>query len=80
MFELGCGLSGCVRRGDEDVVLFYELVSILFIICLMVDNGNRFVWSGYKDGKIMFWKMDYGFDNKSDDGEDDIFFSEGFFW
>ena len=46
----------------------------------MVDNGNRLVWSGHTDGKIMSWKMDHGPDNKSDDGEDDTPFSEGLSW
>ncbi|CAF2123960.1 hypothetical protein BRARA_C02234 [Brassica rapa] len=79
-FEPGCGLSGRVRRGDEDAAPFHESASTSPTTCLMVDNGNRLVWSGHKDGKIMSWKMDHGPDNKSDDGEDDTPFSEGLSW
>lgn len=79
-FEPGCGLSGRVRRGDEDAAPFHESASTSPTTCLMVDNGNRVVWSGHKDGKIMSWKMDHGPDNKSDDGEDDTPFSEGLSW
>jgi hypothetical protein len=41
----------------------------------MVDNGNRLVWSGHKDGKIRSWKMDYVLD----DGDDSPF-KEGLAW
>ncbi|KAF8086041.1 hypothetical protein N665_0636s0013 [Sinapis alba] len=83
-FEPGCGLSGRVRRGDEDAAPFHESASTSPTTCLMVDNGNRLVWSGHKDGKIMSWKMDHGADDKNDgdgDGEDDDTpFDEGLSW
>ncbi|KAF7824285.1 type I inositol polyphosphate 5-phosphatase 12 isoform X2 [Senna tora] len=57
-YEPGCGLGGRVRRGDEDAVPFYESADTSPTVCLAVDNGNRLVWSGHKDGKIRSWKMD----------------------
>ncbi|ESQ39016.1 hypothetical protein EUTSA_v10001286mg [Eutrema salsugineum] len=78
-FEPGCGLSGRVRRGDEDAAPFHESASTSPTTCLMVDNGNRLVWSGHKDGKIRSWKMDPTADNDDDDG-DDTPFKEGLSW
>ncbi|EOA29354.1 hypothetical protein CARUB_v10025640mg [Capsella rubella] len=74
-FEPGCGLSDRVQRGDEDAAPFQESASTSPTTCLMVDNGNRLVWSGHKDGKIRSWKMDY----EVDDG-DDCPFKEGLSW
>nr|CAC81919.1 inositol 1,4,5-trisphosphate 5-phosphatase [Arabidopsis thaliana] len=74
-FEPGCGLSGRVQRGDEDAAPFQESASTSPTTCLMVDNGNRLVWSGHKDGKIRSWKMDYVLD----DGDDSPF-KEGLAW
>ncbi|XP_027330186.1 type I inositol polyphosphate 5-phosphatase 12-like [Abrus precatorius] len=57
-YEPGTGLGGKVRRGDEDAAPFYESADTSPTLCLTVDNGNRLVWSGHKDGKIRSWKMD----------------------
>ncbi|XP_061363533.1 type I inositol polyphosphate 5-phosphatase 12-like isoform X2 [Gastrolobium bilobum] len=59
--EPGCGLGGKVRRGDEDAAPFYESADTSPTLCLVVDNGNRLIWSGHKDGKIRSWKMDQPF-------------------
>ncbi|XP_010517968.1 PREDICTED: type I inositol polyphosphate 5-phosphatase 12 [Camelina sativa] len=74
-FEPGCGLSDRVQRGDEDAAPFHESASTSPTTCLMVDNGNRLVWSGHKDGKIRSWKMDYEVDDC-----DDSPFKEGLSW
>ncbi|CAN8318308.1 unnamed protein product [Cochlearia groenlandica] len=78
-FEPGCGLSGRVRRGDEDAAPFQESASTSPTTCLMVDNGNRLVWSGHKDGKIRSWKMDPEAENNDVD-DDDTPFKEGLSW
>ncbi|KAK7250431.1 hypothetical protein RIF29_32868 [Crotalaria pallida] len=57
-YEPGNGLGGRVRRGDEDAAPFYESADTSPTLCLTVDNANRLVWSGHKDGKIRSWKMD----------------------
>ncbi|KAG6732931.1 hypothetical protein I3843_01G194200 [Carya illinoinensis] len=61
VYNPGCGLGGFggrVKRGDEDAAPFHESVNTSPTLCLMVDSGNRLVWSGHKDGKIRSWKMD----------------------
>ncbi|CAJ1940417.1 unnamed protein product [Sphenostylis stenocarpa] len=60
-YEPGSGLGGKVRRGDEDAAPFFESADTSPTLCLAVDNGNRLVWSGHKDGKIRSWKMDQRF-------------------
>lgn len=60
-YEHGCGLGGRVRRGDEDAAPFYESTETSPTFCLAVNNGNKLVWSGHKDGKIRSWKMDQQF-------------------
>ncbi|KAG2406960.1 type I inositol polyphosphate 5-phosphatase 12-like isoform X2 [Vigna umbellata] len=60
-YEPGSGLGGKVRRGDEDAAPFCESADTSPTLCLAVDNGNRLVWSGHKDGKIRSWKMDQRF-------------------
>ncbi|GKV06166.1 hypothetical protein SLEP1_g18087 [Rubroshorea leprosula] len=67
------GLQGKARRGDEDAAPFHESVNTSPTLCLLVDNGNRLVWSGHKDGKIRSWKMDQPVD-------DDSPFKEGLSW
>ncbi|KAK9288500.1 hypothetical protein L1049_016959 [Liquidambar formosana] len=61
-YEPGMGMAGRARKGDEDAAPFYESGNTSPTMCLMVDNGNRLVWSGHKDGKIRSWKMDQAFD------------------
>ncbi|KAJ7947426.1 Type I inositol polyphosphate 5-phosphatase [Quillaja saponaria] len=71
-YERGGGLSGRVRRGDEDAAPFHESVDTSPTMCLTVDNGNRLIWSGHKDGKIRSWKMEQPLD--------DTPFKEGLSW
>ncbi|KAJ8755470.1 hypothetical protein K2173_019268 [Erythroxylum novogranatense] len=72
-YEPGCGLGGRVRRGDEDAAPFHESGNTSPTMCLMIDSGNRLVWSGHKDGKIRSWKMDQCVD-------DNVPFKEGLSW
>ncbi|KAJ1400419.1 WD40/YVTN repeat-like-containing domain superfamily [Sesbania bispinosa] len=67
-YEPGCGLGGKVRRGDEDAAPFYESADTSPTLCLAVDNANRLVWSGHKDGKIRSWKMDQQFSTPFKEG------------
>ncbi|KAK6914440.1 Endonuclease/exonuclease/phosphatase [Dillenia turbinata] len=71
-YEPGCGLGGRIRRGDEDAAPFYESVSTSPTICLIIDDANKLVWTGHKDGKIRSWKMDQTFDDSP--------FKEGLSW
>ncbi|GMH08751.1 hypothetical protein Nepgr_010591 [Nepenthes gracilis] len=73
-YEMGNGLGGRVRRGDEDAAPFYESWNTSPAMCLVVDEGNGLVWTGHKDGKIRSWKMDQTF------SEDSAFFKEGLTW
>ncbi|XP_021654896.2 type I inositol polyphosphate 5-phosphatase 12 isoform X2 [Hevea brasiliensis] len=72
-YDPGCGLKGRVRRGDEDAAPFHESANTSPTMCLMVDSGNRLVWSGHKDGKIRSWKMDQPLDDIAP-------FKEGLSW
>ncbi|XWS43920.1 hypothetical protein CRYUN_Cryun16bG0146000 [Craigia yunnanensis] len=67
------GLGAKVRRGDEDAAPFQESVNTSPTMCLLVDSGNRLVWSRHKDGKIRSWKMDHTADDTSP-------FKEGLSW
>ncbi|KAL5783909.1 hypothetical protein ACOSQ2_006301 [Xanthoceras sorbifolium] len=73
-YDVGCGLSNRVRRGDEDAAPFHESVNTSPTTCLMVDSGNKLVWSGHKDGKIRSWKMDQSLDDNNNP------FKEGLAW
>ncbi|KFK31177.1 hypothetical protein AALP_AA6G079000 [Arabis alpina] len=68
-YEVGCGIGGQVRRGDEDTAPFHESVAISPTLCLMIDHGNRLVWSGHKDGKIRAWLMNQPVTNTVDDSK-----------
>ncbi|XP_074292056.1 type I inositol polyphosphate 5-phosphatase 12-like isoform X2 [Silene latifolia] len=57
-YEAGSGVGGRVRRGDEEAAPFYESANSSPTYCMVVDHGNRLVWTGHKDGKIRSWKMD----------------------
>ncbi|XP_044460898.1 type I inositol polyphosphate 5-phosphatase 12-like isoform X2 [Mangifera indica] len=72
-YERGQGVGVRVRRGDEDAAPFHESVNTSPTNCLMVDCGNRLVWTGHKDGKIRSWKMDQPVDDYSP-------FREGLSW
>ncbi|KAF9624009.1 hypothetical protein IFM89_007707 [Coptis chinensis] len=73
MYEPGCGIGTRMRRGDEDAAPFHESGPSAPTVCLLVDDGNRLIWSGHKDGKIRSWKMD-----QSSDGTTP--FKEGLAW
>ncbi|XP_071705954.1 type II inositol polyphosphate 5-phosphatase 15-like isoform X2 [Rutidosis leptorrhynchoides] len=60
---------------DEVEVRFYESVKTSPTLCLVVDDGNKVVWSGHKDGKIRCWKM-----LKSYNDEPDVPFRECISW
>ncbi|KAM7502949.1 hypothetical protein LguiB_001853 [Lonicera macranthoides] len=47
-----------IGSGDEEAVGFRESMGTAATLCLVMDGGNRVVWSGHKDGKIRCWKMD----------------------
>jgi len=68
-YEVGCGLGGQVRRGDEDTAPFHESVPTSPALCLLVDHGNRLVWTGHKDGKIRAWKMNQPNTTTADDSK-----------
>ncbi|KAK6118951.1 hypothetical protein DH2020_047289 [Rehmannia glutinosa] len=72
-YEPGTGTGRKVPRGDEDAAPFYESANTSPTICLMIDQGNKLVWSGHKDGRIRSWKMDQHF-------PDGPAFKEGFSW
>lgn len=72
-FEPGLGIGGRARRGDEDAAPFYESANTSPTTCLMIDCGNKLVWSGHKDGKVRSWKMDH-------QPIDDNPFKEGLSW
>ncbi|CAM8944022.1 unnamed protein product [Rhodiola kirilowii] len=73
IFQPGGGLGGRIRRGDEDAAPFHESVNTPPIHCLVVDSGNKLVWTGHKDGKIRSWKMEQKFDDNAP-------FKEGLSW
>ncbi|XP_010522246.1 PREDICTED: type I inositol polyphosphate 5-phosphatase 13-like [Tarenaya hassleriana] len=64
-YEVGCGIGGQVRRGDEDTAPFHESTTTSPTMCLMIDHCNRLVWSGHKDGKIRSWKIDQPVDDSN---------------
>ncbi|CAH1438267.1 unnamed protein product [Lactuca virosa] len=49
--------AGMGEENDEAEVPFRESVKTSPTLCLVVDDGNKVVWSGHKDGKIRCWKM-----------------------
>ncbi|XP_054801924.1 type II inositol polyphosphate 5-phosphatase 15-like isoform X2 [Prosopis cineraria] len=53
-----CGVQETIRSGDENTAPFSESVGTSPALCLGLDEGNRLVWSGHKDGKIRCWHMD----------------------
>ncbi|KAE8722419.1 Type I inositol 1,4,5-trisphosphate 5-phosphatase 13 [Hibiscus syriacus] len=67
------GLGSKVRRGDEDAAPFQECANTPPTNCLLVDCGNKLIWSGHKDGKIRSWKMDHPTDDATP-------FKEGLPW
>ncbi|XP_042501597.1 type I inositol polyphosphate 5-phosphatase 12-like isoform X2 [Macadamia integrifolia] len=72
VYAQGCGVGGRARRGDEETAPFYESAPTVPTICLVVDAGNRLIWTGHKDGKVRSWKMDQPLDGDP--------FKEGLNW
>ncbi|OVA12118.1 Inositol polyphosphate-related phosphatase [Macleaya cordata] len=72
IYAAGCGIGGRERRGDEEASPFYESIETSPTLCLVVDAGNRFIWSGHKDGKIRSWKFGQTLDENP--------FKEGLSW
>lgn len=71
-FGASAEADGGGRRGDEDTSPFRESARVSPTICMVVDAGNRLVWTGHRDGKIRSWSMD----QKPEGGS----FREGFSW
>ncbi|KAK7391861.1 hypothetical protein VNO78_20284 [Psophocarpus tetragonolobus] len=68
LYSSWCNVGGegvVARRGDEESAPFRESVWTPPALCLVADEGNRFVWSGHRDGKIRCWKMDDDDDDHS---------------
>jgi len=42
-YDLGIGIGGRARRGDEHVMPFYESASTPLTLCLIVDEGSCLV-------------------------------------
>ncbi|KAF5203241.1 Type i inositol polyphosphate 5-phosphatase [Thalictrum thalictroides] len=72
-YQPGCGIGTRMRRGDEDTAPFHESAPTAPTLCLIVDAGNRLIWSGHKDGRIKSWRMDQSVDDNTP-------FKEGFTW
>ncbi|KAI3922853.1 hypothetical protein MKW98_006984 [Papaver atlanticum] len=72
IYESGCGIGKRERRGDEETSPFYESVQTSPTMCLVFDAGNKFIWSGHKDGRIRAWKIQQNLDGNS--------FNELFSW
>ncbi|KAF8388653.1 hypothetical protein HHK36_027330 [Tetracentron sinense] len=65
-------LSDAYGAGAENAAPFHESAQTSPTMCLIVDAGNRLVWTGHKDGKIRSWKMDQSLDGTP--------FREGLSW
>nr|DAD32640.1 TPA_asm: hypothetical protein HUJ06_011491 [Nelumbo nucifera] len=65
MYTTWYGIRGRARRGDEDAAPFHESDQTSATMCMAVDEGNRLIWTGHKDGKIRSWKMDQSLDGTS---------------
>ncbi|KAI3866107.1 hypothetical protein MKW92_009417 [Papaver armeniacum] len=75
-YSVGCGTvvsaTEKTKKGDEDSAPFYQSAQTSPVLCLIVDSGNKLIWSGHKDGKIRSWKMDPPLDGTP--------FKEGLSW
>ncbi|XP_076889266.1 type II inositol polyphosphate 5-phosphatase 15-like isoform X2 [Bidens hawaiensis] len=59
VWEMSEMYSGGAEDGDgEAEAPGYESVVTSPTMCLVVDDANKVVWSGHKDGKIKGWRMD----------------------
>lgn len=59
VWDLKNDLYGGGKEGaEEGTVRYWESAQVAAAaLCLVGDGGNRVVWSGHKDGRIMCWKM-----------------------
>ncbi|KAK4436078.1 Type II inositol polyphosphate 5-phosphatase 15 [Sesamum alatum] len=59
VWDLKNDIYGGAEEGDEEgTVRYWESVQVgAAALCLVGDGGNRVVWSGHRDGRIMCWKM-----------------------
>ncbi|OVA05738.1 Inositol polyphosphate-related phosphatase [Macleaya cordata] len=71
-YSVGYGIGERAKRGDEDAAPFHQSVQTSPATCLIVDSGNKLIWSGHKDGKIRSWKMEQPLDGTA--------FKEGLTW
>lgn len=50
--------GGAEEAEEEGTVRYWESEQVAAAaLCVVGDGGNRVVWSGHKDGRIMCWKM-----------------------
>ncbi|KAL0382597.1 UNVERIFIED_CONTAM: Type II inositol polyphosphate 5-phosphatase 15 [Sesamum calycinum] len=59
VWDLKNDIYGGVEEGEEEgTVRYWESVQVgAAALCLVGDGGNRVVWSGHRDGRIVCWKM-----------------------
>lgn len=59
VWDLKNDIYGGGKEGEEEgTVRYWESAPVAAAaLCLVGDGGNRVVWSGHKDGRIMCWKM-----------------------
>ncbi|KAK6144912.1 hypothetical protein DH2020_021732 [Rehmannia glutinosa] len=59
VWNLKNDIYGGAEEGEEEgTVRYWESAQVAAAaLCVVGDGGNRVVWSGHKDGKIMCWKM-----------------------
>ncbi|XP_051121330.1 type II inositol polyphosphate 5-phosphatase 15-like isoform X2 [Andrographis paniculata] len=59
VWDLKNDMYGVAEDGEEEgTVRYWESEQVASpTLCLVGDGGNRVVWSGHRDGRIMCWKM-----------------------
>lgn len=69
VWDLKNDLYGGAEEGEEEgTVRYWESAEVpAAVLCVVGDGGNRVVWSGHKDGRIMCWKM-FDFSNEKVSG------------
>ncbi|GFP90093.1 type ii inositol 1 4 5-trisphosphate 5-phosphatase fra3 [Phtheirospermum japonicum] len=76
--------SGAEEGEEEGTARYWESAEVAAAaLCVVGDGGNRVVWSGHRDGKIMCWKMlDFSSEkvNGRGNGVDRNGFQEVFSW
>ncbi|KAL9165524.1 hypothetical protein ABFS82_06G175800 [Erythranthe guttata] len=81
VWDLKNDIYGGIVEGEEDgTVRFRESAQVAAAaLCVVGDGGNRLVWSGHKDGRIMCWKM-LDFSNGRGNGDSGNEFQELLSW